>query len=72
MDYRLDHHLTWAIGMLESQSSNRMDSAQRNARDEALHHIRRARLLAAPCAWCEEADSPLYRAHEGHDPDCPL
>lgn len=24
------------------------------------------------CPWCEEADSPVYRAHEGHDPECPL
>ena len=24
------------------------------------------------CSWCEEAESPTYRAHEGHDPECPL
>jgi hypothetical protein len=24
------------------------------------------------CAWCEEAQSPTYLRHEGHDPDCPL
>jgi hypothetical protein len=24
------------------------------------------------CPWCEEADSEVYRAHEGHDPECPL
>lgn len=25
-----------------------------------------------PCAWCEEAQSPTYLAHEGHDPACPM
>lgn len=24
------------------------------------------------CAWCEEAQSPTYLRHEGHDPECPL
>ena len=23
------------------------------------------------CAWCEEAESPPYLRHEGHDPECP-
>jgi len=24
------------------------------------------------CAWCEEAQSPTYLRHDGHDPECPL
>ena len=24
------------------------------------------------CPWCEEAQSPTYLRHEGHDPECPL
>ncbi len=24
------------------------------------------------CAWCEEAESPTYLRHEGHDPECPF
>ena len=24
------------------------------------------------CGWCEEAQSPAYLRHEGHDPQCPL
>jgi hypothetical protein len=24
------------------------------------------------CAWCEEAESPKYLAHEGHDDECPF
>lgn len=24
------------------------------------------------CSWCEEAESPVYLAHEGHDDECPF
>lgn len=41
---------------------------------DALARIRKA--LGLPdteyCPWCEEAESPTYQAHEGHDKECPL
>lgn len=24
------------------------------------------------CAWCEEAQSPIYLEHRGHDDECPF
>jgi hypothetical protein len=56
---------------LEAGTGHLLGETERLIIYRVLRTANAARVDTGYCAWCEEAGSPTYLAHEGHDKECP-